>query len=90
MHAFGGVIVALGFFTLCDLRLYPNAWLKLIPVLLLVLCVAIVWEVWEVWASLTDMHIISEYYLDTGIDLLMGLFGGIVGFIIGNSLRNLQ
>ena len=87
MHAYGGMIVALGFFALRDLRLFPNTLLKFFPVLFLVLLVALAWEAYE---FLIDMPEIGNYYVDTGIDLCMGLLGGAIGFVVGNNLRNLR
>ena len=81
------MIVALGLFTLRDLRLFPNAFLKPIPVLLVVLSVALLWEVFEL---VIGVPIIGNYAIDTSIDVCMGLGGGVIGFIIGNSLRHLR
>lgn len=87
MHFFGGVIVALGFFTLRDLKLFPNSWLRLLPILLLVLGVACIWEFYEVFIGIP---MLADYIFDTSLDLVMGLVGGVFGFLVGNSLRKLR
>jgi hypothetical protein len=84
MHMFGGVIVALGLFTLRDLRIISNRFLKLIPVLTFVFIVALVWEGYEL---LIGIPMESDYAIDTLADLTMGLLGAIVGYVIGIKLR---
>jgi len=87
MHFFGGAIVALGFYTLRDLGLFPNKMLKLLPLLLLVLSVALVWEGYEHFIGLP---IFGEYMFDTVLDLILGICGGSLGYFIGKSLRQLH
>jgi hypothetical protein len=87
VHGFGGAIVALGLYTLRDLRLFPNTLLKPVPVLCLVLVAALLWEAYEL---LIGIPIESDYIFDTVIDICMGLFGGVLGFIIGHNLRHLR
>jgi len=87
MHLFGGVIVALGFFTLRDLNMFPNSWLKPLPVVFLVFVVAVCWEVFEVVFGIANQ---VDYPLDTVSDLVFGVVGGIAGFFIGNSVRKLR
>ncbi len=87
VHAFGGMIVALGFFTLRDLKLFPNKWLTLSRVFLLTLLITIAWELFEFLAGVPrDAAFVS----DTILDICMGLSGSIIGFYIGTSLRNLR
>ena len=86
MHLFGGAVVALGIFTLKDLRIIPKTWLSLRFVLLLVLLVAGVWELFELY---TGIPIDNSYYFDTALDIIMGLAGGYVGYIVGKSLHRL-
>jgi hypothetical protein len=85
MHFFGGVIVALGFFTLSDLRLYSSSFLTLTRILLLVFFVAGTWEVFELYAGIP---IEDDYIQDTIIDLCMGLLGGAIGFYVAKRLSN--
>ncbi len=87
MHFFGGVIVALGFYTMRDLGLFPNKVLRLIPVLVLVLCVALVWEAYEYFIGLP---IFGLYLPDTIADLIIGVGGGSLGYLIGKRLRELR
>jgi hypothetical protein len=87
VHTLGGIVVALGFFALRDLRIFPNAWLKPVPVLALVLGVALLWELFELVAGIPNA---GDYAIDTSIDVTVGVLGGFVGYIIGNSLRNLR
>lgn len=87
IHFFGGAVVALGVYTLRDLRIIQNKWLTLPMVLLIVVGVALVWEVFELYAGVTVID--SSYYLDTAIDLCMGLAGGVIGHFVGRALRSL-
>ena len=86
VHAFGGAVVALGVFTLCDLRWLPNRFLTPLIVLGFVLFTALVWELFEVYiAAPFD----EAYYVDTISDLILGMVGGYLGYIVGNRLRSL-
>lgn len=87
MHVFGGAIVALGFFTLRDLKLFPNKHLTFGTVFFLVLTVALVWEAFDFFAGIP---IYDDYLTDTLTDIAMGLLGGSMGYVIGNSLRRLR
>lgn len=87
MHLFGGAVVALGYFTLRDLGLFPNTWLRLVPIVLLVCAVAVAWEVFEAVFGIAKE---ANYLSDTLIDLILGLFGAVIGFFIGNSVRSLR
>ncbi|MFT5849727.1 MAG: hypothetical protein ACI9H6_000542 [Patiriisocius sp.] len=87
MHFFGGAVVALGIFTLNDLRIVvPDRWLYTIPVVLLVILVAMVWEVYEL---LIGIPIEANYVVDTVVDLVLGALGGLVGYSIGTSIKKL-
>lgn len=90
IHFLGGCVIALGLYTLRDLGLFPNKFLKLIPVIGLVFCIAVVWEVWETLAHIVDFSVMKDYYIDTAIDMVMGIIGGIIGYLVGKSLRNLR
>lgn len=85
MHVLGGIVVALGVYTLRDLRVLPTPWLSTAGVMVIVLCVALAWEVFEVYAGVT---IDVDYYPDTALDVVMGLTGGLIGYYIGNKLSN--
>jgi len=87
VHTLGGVVVALGLFALRDLRVFPNTWLRLIPVTALVICIALIWEGFELVAGIPNA---GNYVTDTLIDVAVGVFGGVLGYFIGNSLRNLR
>lgn len=87
VHAFGGMIVALGFFALRDLRMIPNLFLRIMPVTALVFVVALIWEAFELVAG---VPIIGNYVFDTSIDILAGVLGGIAGFYVGKSLDTLK
>ena len=87
MHAFGGIIIGLGFFTLRDLKLFPNTWLRLPRMFVLTLLIVIAWECFEFFAGIP---VDSHFVVDTALDIAMGLTGSIIGFYIGKSLRNLR
>ena len=87
MHFLGGVVVTLGLFTLYDLKfLIKERHLQLFPVILIVFAVALAWEVYEI---LIGVPIDENYVIDTLTDLSMGLFGGLVGYSIGRSIKKL-
>lgn len=87
MHFLGGIVVALGLFTLHDLKLViKKRHLQIFPIVLLVLTVAMLWEVYEL---LIGIPIESNYVVDTLTDLSMGLLGGLVGYGIGSSIKKL-
>lgn len=87
MHFIGGIVVALGIFTLRDLRLLiPERWIAPSSVVLMVIVAAMVWEVYEL---LIGISIEDNYVVDTLTDLGMGILGGLVGYGIGISLRKL-
>ena len=86
VHAFGGVIVALGFFTLADLRLFKSSWLSLWRIVFLVFLIAVMWEIFEVLIGIPR----DAYYVsDTALDITMGTLGSFLGFFIGKQLKNI-
>jgi hypothetical protein len=87
MHAFGGAIVALGLYTLRDLRIIPNGFLRFLPVMGTLLLIALSWEAFEL---IVGTPVIGNYLTDTLSDLACGLCGGAVGFFIGKKLRELN
>jgi hypothetical protein len=87
MHFFGGIVVALGLFTLYDLKiLLKKKHLTLFCILSLVFLVAIAWESYEL---LIGIPIEDDYIIDTLTDLCMGMFGGLIGYGIATSLQKL-
>lgn len=87
MHLFGGAVVALGIFTLRDIRLIPVSWLTLTRTIGFVFLVALLWEVFE---FTTGMRLEANYEIDTIIDLCMGLLGGGLGFLVGKRMHHLR
>ncbi len=87
MHILGGIVVALGLYTLNDIRLLvPDRYLRLFPVVLLVLTVGLLWEVFELAIGIP---IEEDYAVDTATDLAMGVTGAVFGYIVGRALRRL-
>ena len=88
-HTLGGAAIALGLFSLKDF--YPrfsDRFHGLFPTLAVVCLTAIAWEVFEVSAGISMEE--PEYALDTVIDLGLGLTGGLIGFFVGKSIRELN
>lgn len=86
MHVIGGAVVALGMFTLHDLRIISKKYVTWFMVLLGVICTALVWEVYEV---LIGIPIEDDYVFDTILDLVMGFIGGVIGYIVGSNLKKI-
>jgi len=88
IHALGGAVMALLFFTVHDLfPKYPTRLMYPIPVLLLVLLIALAWEVFELRAGIP---IEEDYEIDTIVDLIMGMLGALMGYIVGYSMSTLD
>lgn len=84
MHFFGGAIVALGLYTLRDLKFPTPQLLFSFPVFIfLVVLVALAWELFE-YRITTSLP--ADYVFDTSLDLILGTLGGITGYIIGKRL----
>lgn len=87
MHFFGGVIVALGLYTVRDMRFsLPTLLFRRLPFMLMVLAVAVAWETFELWAGIP---IEPDFVIDTTTDLVMGLTGGLLGYYLGRQLDTL-
>lgn len=89
MHALGGIAAALGFLALRDFFPgLPLACARPLPVFAFVLLIAVAWEVFEVMigVSLQEPH----YAGDTALDLLMGLGGGGLGYLVGRRVSQLN
>ncbi|MDA8596829.1 hypothetical protein N9L26_00650 [Candidatus Pacebacteria bacterium] len=88
MHFLAGAVLALLVFTLKDLRpSIPERWLKLAPVLGFVLVGGLVWEVYELGIGIP---IENDFWLDTSIDIVMDLLGGLTGFFVGRTLYSFE
>ncbi len=87
MHFFGGITVALGFFTLKDLvRQIPDRFLYVVPIMAGALFVILAWEIFEYQFGLFKS---DGYVVDTVTDIVLGLVGAFLGFLLGHKLREL-
>lgn len=88
-HTLGGAVAALGIYVLKDFcpRL-PTRFQRFSVVWSFVFLVAIAWELFEVWAGISTNE--PGYALDTVLDLVMGMTGGVIGYFVGKSIRNLD
>lgn len=85
MHAFGGVVLALLLYTLVDIRvLKERIMTSFWQASALVLVVVIGWEVLGV---IMLQRIKENFIIDTSFDLLFGIAGSILGWLIGKQLR---
>lgn len=88
VHALGGSVAALFFFTLHDLYpKYPQRLLYPIPILLLVLLISLLWEVFELKIGIP---IEDDFEIDTVVDIIMGMLGGVLGYIVGYAVSSLD
>lgn len=88
MHVLGGSVVALSTFAFSNLHV-PGAYLvpvSVIRVMSVVVVVVIAWEVFEVWAGVT---MVGNYWLDTSLDIIFGLLGGLTGYFVAKRVHAL-
>ena len=87
MHGLGGAAIALGIYTLYDLRFgLPERLRNLIPILLFTMVIALLWEIFEIYIGIP---IEDNYEVDTIVDLLMALVGATIGFFVGQAINKL-
>lgn len=87
MHGFGGVVVALGLYTVRDLNLPLPRWCLALPgCMLTILIVTLIWETFELWAGIP---IQNDFAVDAVTDIVMGLSGGLLGYYLGRRLGEL-
>ena len=83
MHFWGGILVVLGVYAMCSLKHVP-----LKPTTLIIfgtlITILISWEIFERAAGLYNP---ATYIYDVSKDLIVGLVGGLVGFLVAIRLR---
>ncbi len=85
MHAFGGVVLSLLLYTLVDIRILKERFVESFwRVSALVLVVILSWEVLGV---IMLQRIKENFIIDTSFDLLFGIAGSILGWLIGRQLK---
>lgn len=88
MHLFGGVVLALLFYTLVDIRMLRASWVqswRKMTILILTVLVS-----WEIIGVLMIMRFKENFITDTSLDLLFGILGSIAGWFIGRQLKKLE
>lgn len=88
-HTLGGAVVVLGYISISDfIPSFKSTWQKFIPATTFVLLIAISWELFEVWAGIPLDE--PGYLLDTASDLILGLVGGTIGYLVASRLKELE
>lgn len=88
MHFFGGMVAALGFFTIKDFfRAIPDRLQYFVPIISGVIIVALLWELFEIYIGVPYTE--AEFARDMLFDIAFGIMGGFAGFIVGHSIRKL-
>jgi hypothetical protein len=86
VHVLGGAVVALGVLSLYDLRVpLPKRWRSFAPVVFFVIIIALLWEWYEIAIGIP---VEVSHELDTAIDLLAGICGGVLGYIVGKAMQS--
>lgn len=87
MHVFGGSTIALGFFALGDLGVrfvrHRRTWMWTLGA---VLFAALFWEIYEYVIRAELLR--ENYTFDTTVDLIAGMLGGVLGFLLARHLTN--
>ncbi len=88
MHLFGGVVLALLFYTLVDIRVLKARWVsswRKMTILILTVLVS-----WEVIGVVMVMRFKENFISDTSLDIAFGILGSIIGWFIGRQLKKLE
>ncbi len=83
MHFWGGILVVLGVYAICSLKHVPLKPTTLIIFSTLIFTMAL-WELFEWKAGLFDPQ---THLFDTTKDIIVGLTGGLVGYLAAIRLR---
>lgn len=88
VHFLGGVTVALGFAVCVYSRIRIPVQIKsLLGYMLVVFLVGISWELFEISSKISITE--PDFIPDTLLDLCMDMLGGVVGYGIVKSIRNI-
>ncbi|MEX0930927.1 MAG: hypothetical protein WDZ68_01400 [Candidatus Paceibacterota bacterium] len=89
MHLFGGAIVALGVLAARDLHIpFFDRLVTFKATIVVVLFVAVIWELFEFIGGISVIQ--ESFVLDTATDLIAGIIGGSIGYIVGRSIAELD
>lgn len=89
IHTLGGAVVALGYMSIRDfIPSFKSSWQRFVPTMIFVLLVAISWELFEIWVGIPLDE--PDYLLDTASDLILGLVGGAIGYLVASRLKELE
>ena len=83
MHFWGGILVVLGVYAICSLKHVPLKPTTLIIFSTLAITM-LLWEIFEWKAGLFDPQ---THLFDTTKDIIVGLIGGLVGYLVAIRLR---
>jgi len=83
MHFWGGTLVVLGVYALCSLKHVPLKPTSVIIFFTLIIAM-VVWEVFEWQVGLFEPQ---THLFDTTKDLIVGLTGGLVAYLLALRLR---
>jgi hypothetical protein len=86
MHFLGGAVAAFGFLSWIGERFVPLQRATLVRTVSFVLVVGIAWEIFELSFGLTDA---IAYTVDTAMDLVFDVAGGMVAFVLSRSFRHI-
>jgi hypothetical protein len=83
MHFWGGMLVVLGVYAVCSLRHVP-----LKPTTLIIVgTLATIMVSWELFERAAGLYEPTTCMFDVSKDLIVGLVGGLVGYLIAIRLR---
>ncbi len=87
-HVLGGAVAIMGLYSLKDMKLWPHAIpLTLLSCFGLIVLIAVSWEVfWKSMELFGYSFNKDDYVADTTLDILVGMVGGYIGYVIASKL----
>lgn len=83
MHFWGGILTVLGVYALCSLKHIP-----LKPTTVIIFSTLFIIMIsWEVFERSVGLYNPSTYVFDVSKDLIVGLLGGLLGYLVAQRLR---